>query len=77
MASLELQSLPNLRAVSLIALGPDPHPGNDPGVNKTQWFEMFKSDVQHIDCVLRDIPDQIALKHPFFCKYRPMLRFVS
>ena len=64
-AGLGLQTLLSLKTVSLLAFGPNPHLDH---LKAGTWQEMLAVDIQHVNCKVRDIPEQIVVEHPLFCE---------
>lgn len=71
---LKLQTLPRLRSMSLLAMGPDP---NTWVYEVSKFKEMPAVDIQELDCVLRDIPHENIDRHPFFDACRPQRRYTQ
>ncbi|RFU35516.1 hypothetical protein B7463_g828, partial [Scytalidium lignicola] len=67
MAAVKPQSLPRLRVVSVLVLGPNP---NIDGSATSGWQEMPAVDIQHVDCDVSDVSDKLIVDHPLFNKSR-------
>ncbi|KAK3337687.1 hypothetical protein B0T19DRAFT_438334 [Cercophora scortea] len=71
---LDIQTLPALRNLSLIASGPDPDIDHRAAFH---WLEMSELDIARTDCRLRDVPTAALNAHPFFNDHRLLIHGVD
>ncbi|KAK3695682.1 hypothetical protein B0T22DRAFT_373514 [Podospora appendiculata] len=71
---LDIQTLPSIRSLSLIASGPDPDIDHRAAFH---WLEMSELDLARTECRLRDIPATTLAAHPFFNDHRLLIHGVD
>jgi hypothetical protein len=71
MTAIKPQSLPGLRSLSILVSGPDP----DPDIaGLSGWQEMHSVDMQHFNCEVHTISEQLVAEHPIFSRSESRLR---
>ena len=74
MAAIKPQSLPGLRSLSILVSGLDP---DIDGAGFSGWQEMHSVDMQHFDCEVHTISEQLVAEHPLFSKSESRLHHLA